>query len=796
MITVSQAVPGGYRTVSQAVSVAPDGAVISVGPGHYRENLVLTRPVTIAAEDGPGTVRISPAAGPAVRVEAASVSLTGVDLNTGGLEDVCALVSSGRLSLVECAVRADSWAAVYAEGTGSLVMRDSTVHNPAGAGVVVTSSTGGAVHDSVFDGLGTSAVVVTGQGRLDVSGGEVRGSSGNGFFLSGTARFAATGTTIADCAEKPAVAVEESATAELHRVSVRGTGGLGLFLNTTSSVALTGCAVERAAEEGILVSGATNATLRDCEVRGARTGMRFAGAGTAVLEDCAVSDAGSCGVVVENGSRLDCENLRVRTCREDGVVLAAHQEPALRRTSVQDCGGSGVVVRGSGGARLDGVEVEEVGRAAVSVVSGAHALLRGFSARAGGPGILVEDGKITAVDGDLDRCGGDGVRLVDGASGELARCRVRAASGHGCHVGPASQARISDCEFLGNDGDGVRIDTDREVVVRDCVLRDNGGAGLRQQVASDAVTVENTTSGGNAFADAYGAAQVAAEQAAPSTPSGEPLSGRTPAEELEALVGLEDVKREVTTLVNLNRMAKLREQAGLSAPPMSRHLVFAGAPGTGKTTVGRLYGAILAELGVLTSGHLVEVARADLVASVIGGTAIKTTEAFREALGGVLFVDEAYTLSSQKGGTGPDFGREAIDTLVKLMEDHRDEVVVIVAGYSREMADFLASNPGLESRFNRTIEFSNYSAPELVTIVQHQCSRHDYQLDDDAADILLRYFEDMPKAETFGNGRTARKTFELVVDRQASRLARSSSVSPADLTRLRAEDVLFDAPVT
>ena len=231
----------------------------------------------------------------------------------------------------------------------------------------------------------------------------------------------------------------------------------------------------------------------------------------------------------------------------------------------------------------------------------------------------------------------------------------------------------------------------------------------------------------------------------------------------------------------------------LSENRIAHAYLFSGPRGTGKTTVARLYGRILAQLGVLRSGHLVEVARADLVAQIIGGTAIKTTEAFNKALGGVLFIDEAYTLSSGGGGTGPDFGREAIDTLVKLMEDHRDDVVVVAAGYSAEMQQFLSANPGMESRFSRTIEFANYTPEELVTIVRSLCQRHDYRLDEGAAEALLEYFEKIPKDGTFGNGRTARRVFERMTDRQASRLAASPVVAPAELTKLTAEDLVIES---
>jgi SpoVK/Ycf46/Vps4 family AAA+-type ATPase len=259
-------------------------------------------------------------------------------------------------------------------------------------------------------------------------------------------------------------------------------------------------------------------------------------------------------------------------------------------------------------------------------------------------------------------------------------------------------------------------------------------------------------------------------------------------DELAALVGLDGVKQEVQILVNLQQLARRRRDAGLPAPPMSRHLVFAGPPGTGKTTIARLYAQILKALGTLRKGHVVEVARADLVAQIVGGTAIKTAEKFTAALGGVLFVDEAYSLSAESGG-GADFGQEAIDTLVKLMEDHRDDIVVIAAGYSHEMRKFLSSNPGLASRFTKTIEFGNYSVAELVTIVEGFCRRHRYTLDYGTGQALTTLFERIPRDANFGNGRTARKVFEEMIGRQAQRLAQVRTASAPELTRLLPEDV-------
>ena len=239
--------------------------------------------------------------------------------------------------------------------------------------------------------------------------------------------------------------------------------------------------------------------------------------------------------------------------------------------------------------------------------------------------------------------------------------------------------------------------------------------------------------------------------------------------QLDGLVGLGRVKQDVGMLVKLIQMIKYRQQAGLLPPPLSRHLVFAGHPGTGKTTVARLYGQILAALGILTNGHLVKVDRATLVGEYVGHTAPKTQAAFRRAMGGVLFIDEAYALVPD--GRGNDFGQEAISTLVRLLEDHRDEVVVIVAGYPDQLARFIGVNPGLASRFTRTLSFDDYTSGELVDIVAHQAASHQYVLPESTRGALGRYFDAAGRGPGFGNGRFARMVFQEMTERHARRIA-------------------------
>lgn len=259
--------------------------------------------------------------------------------------------------------------------------------------------------------------------------------------------------------------------------------------------------------------------------------------------------------------------------------------------------------------------------------------------------------------------------------------------------------------------------------------------------------------------------------------------------ELDDLVGLEKIKQNVRSLINLAKVRKLREEQGLPTPAMSLHLVFMGNPGTGKTTVARLIAQLYYAIGVLSKGQLVEVDRSQLVAGYVGQTAIKTGEAIKKAMGGVLFIDEAYSLTGQEGAN--DFGHEAIETVLKAMEDHRDDLVVIVAGYENLMEKFINSNPGLESRFNRYFVFEDYNGDELYEIFAMRCKKNKYTLNEEAEKFLRDHLKALyeTRDDNFGNGRTVRNIFENVVSVQSDRVALIEDPTTEDLMTVLREDV-------
>ena len=299
-----------------------------------------------------------------------------------------------------------------------------------------------------------------------------------------------------------------------------------------------------------------------------------------------------------------------------------------------------------------------------------------------------------------------------------------------------------------------------------------------------AVNAQNADGGGMPVQTASGGPAPDEESDKPKEPEKDPM------EELEALVGLTTIKEDVKELMAFVKIQKLRSDSGLKSVPVSLHLVFTGNPGTGKTTVARIIGRLYKQIGVLSKGQLIEVDRSGLVAGYVGQTALKTREQIKKAMGGVLFIDEAYALAQKDDA----FGQEAIDTVLKAMEDHRDDLVVIVAGYTKPMEKFINSNPGLKSRFNKYFEFPDYTIDELEEIFYLNCKKYDYVVEEDAkkqirARIISRK---MQRQENFANAREVRNMFEDIITNQARRVAEMEKPTHDDMMMITVMDLSDD----
>ncbi|MFI8006975.1 right-handed parallel beta-helix repeat-containing protein [Streptomyces sp. NPDC086010] len=712
----------------------------------------------------------------------------------------CGVVMSGdsQATFDECSVRHTGEAAVLVHTPARALLRECRLHDTRAQGLVVADGPGtAAAAEPGTDRASAAAgreepqirlekcevfrteregVLAGGSGELRLRDCHVRETGGAGVIAAGTCRVELDGTRVVDVP------------------------GTGLAALDGAELSVKGGTVARTGANGVHATGTCTVRLTGCEITAAAfTALHFAGSAKAVLRSCTVRDSTQHAVRVEETADLVAEDTRVEHARMTGFDVR-DADVVLRRCVISDTA-TGIRLETGHRPLLEGCEVLRPTGTGIEIAAGTGALVHGGRVEAAGSAGVFLDERSEAVIEDLAIAGSKGSGLViwSGARPRVRSVSISGTGKNGVYVGDGAEGLLEDCSVAATGYPAVYVGAGASPVLRRCLVHDTDedlsqaedAAARFEQCRTSNVKVTTMPVADEAEAAAAGPGRVAVAGG-----TGTPADGRETAaaellpellSELERLVGLEGVKREVASMAKVMQMVKRRQEAGLQPPPLSRHLIFAGNPGTGKTTVARLYGRLLAALGLLASGHLVEADRSALVGEYVGHTAPKTTALFRRALGGVLFIDEAYALVP--AGQSNDFGQEAISTLVKLMEDHRDEVVVIAAGYPEDMERLIDSNPGLASRFTRTLTFDDYSSADLVRIVEHQATSHEYGIDEATAAALLAHFEATERTERFGNGRTARQTFQRMTEHHAMRVADLAAPDAGDLTALLPSDV-------
>jgi len=701
-----------------------------------------------------------------------------------------------------CGIAKSGVAAVAISGTARPMLRNCRIADSGAEGVIITDNAGtrdddledGAaglvLHACRIERTAKAAVYVSGKASASLVDCQISDVYDTGVLTGGSARVRLERVSVAD-AKGTGLGVTGTASVDCRDSGFTRVGLNGVFASGDTKLTIAGSEVDVTGYSAVHLGGTSRTTMRDCEIKNsAEHGLGLVEQASASVERTVVESAALCALVANGG------DFTARGCKfafsGTGISMVTGHRPLIEDCEVQACAGAGIDIGAGTGAMIAGTRIVETGSAGIFVREGATPWLADcVIADSKGSGMVVEAQaapRARAV--TISGAAKNGLYLADGAAGRYDGCDIAGSSYPALYVGNGATPALHGCRFHDADED-VRLADGAEPEFAFCQsdavkvsnLPDQPGHEERSAARPPGLTL--SAAGGVTDAGRLPAGLVAGAGA--DSDEGRALLLTSLLNELDDLIGLERVKQDVGTMVKVMQLVRRRSEVGLPAPPLSRHLIFAGNSGTGKTTVARLYGRILAAVGLLSSGHMVETDRASLVGEYVGHTAPKTAAMFRRAVGGVLFIDEAYSLVPE--GQGSDFGKEAISTLVKLMEDQRDDVVVIAAGYPSDMERFISANPGLASRFNRTLVFEDYDSTELVSIVEWHSRAHQYEMAEDTREALLSYFESLARDAGFGNGRAARQTFQRMTEQQARRLADNVAPSTEDLMTLLPADI-------
>ncbi|MEI8410431.1 MULTISPECIES: right-handed parallel beta-helix repeat-containing protein [unclassified Kribbella] len=795
---------GTFRRITDAVRAAGPGDVVLIAPGSYTESVVLDRSVAVTAEHGPGSVTITGTPGSAVlTVDGLECTLRGLVLRGSG-DGPAVQISSGAGVLVEdCTIgggrvhargNEQSGSDLAGYGTTTVVLRRSRIEDTRLAALHLSGRVRAQAEDTVIANIDGIGAVLSGAASLEATRLRLENTVGYGIRLRGSSRLRLVDSVVRRTG-MAGVLLEDAAAGAMEELRVDAAGAAAIHAAGSAKAELTDCRLQNAVASGLVVQDEAEVVARGCAIADVgANGVLVSGSAAVTLTDSRIDRSAYSAVHLTGTATSDLADCLIRGGSEHGIHVTGEAKVELKACGIVEPGMSGLSVVDSAAASADGCWITG-GTTGIDLSSGTGTarLASMRVSRTSAAGIVIGTGATAEIDSTtIAHCEGSGLVVWSGAGPTVRGLRIEQVAKNGIYLGEQSAGVFSDCDVVATKYPALHLSKAsapafRHMRIRDCaepVGQEDGASPVFEDCTVDGLAMVPQT-------------PVVATSGAPAPV--EPLAESMPPEdetladvlaELKEQVGLERVKRDVQSMVKLMQAVRMRQEAGLPAPPLSRHLVFAGNPGTGKTTVARLYGRVLKALGLLRRGHLIEVDRTALVGEYVGHTGPKTTAAVNQALGGVLFIDEAYSLAP--AGIGNDFGAEAIATLVKLMEDHRDDLVVIVAGYVDDMSRFVGSNPGLSSRFTRTLLFDDYSPAELVAIVEHQAREHQYDVTTDARTALTGLFEQLPRGDGFGNGRSARQVFQAMTERQAHRLAELTAPTPAQLVALEAADLPAD----